>query len=102
MNQSYSHRVQEAALHADNAKVEAKLEDEGNVSDDDQMVICEDPQPEIDLKCKDELMVSDNEAQDDDPEKKIQMYSTTGGGQLSEGVKSDITCRPKPIKGNFY
>lgn len=63
------------------------------------MVICEDPQPEIDLKCKDKLIDSDNEGQDDDPEKKMQIYST--GGQKSDAVKTDITCRPKPIKGNF-
>ena len=73
------------------------------MSDDDQMVICEDPQPEIDLKCKDKLVDSDNEGQDEDSEKKnVQIYSNASGGQNTEGgqgVKPDVTCRPKPIKG---
>lgn len=99
IQQSYtSHRIPEATTHIETTELETKQEDEGNASDDDQMVICEDPQPEIDLKCKDKLIDSDNEGQDDDPDKKMQIYST---GQKSDGVKTDITCRPKPIKGQL-
>lgn len=76
-----------------------KQEDDAAASDDDQMVICEDPQPEIDLKCKDKMADSDNDVpQEDDGEKKNYTqgrFSPTNG----QNVKTDLTCRPKPIKG---
>lgn len=67
------------------------------------MVICEDPQPEIDLKCKDKLTDSDNEGQDEDLENKNftqSRYSPVSGQKHEvQDAKLDITCRPKPIKG---
>ncbi|XP_061927814.1 putative transcription factor capicua isoform X12 [Apis cerana] len=82
------------------------IEDEdGNASDEDQMVICEDPQPEIDLKCKDKLTDSDNDVQDEDTEKKCYMQSrfspVTGQKREAINVKQEITCRPKPIKARI-
>lgn len=98
-------RVSEMPMQMDAVESEMKQEEDGNVSDDDQMVICEDPQPEIDLKCKDKLTDSDNEAQDDDSDNKnfSQSRYSPVGGQKREGqdAKLDITCRPKPIKGKF-
>ncbi|XP_033211435.1 protein capicua homolog isoform X4 [Belonocnema kinseyi] len=106
VSQSYtSHRVPEVPLHVETAEMETKQEEEANASDDEKMVICEDPEPEIDLKCKDKLVDSDNEGQDEDQDKKnMQMYSAVGGVQKPEGqgVKTDVTCRPKPIKGNEH
>lgn len=106
MNQSHTqHRVAEVPkLHLDNAGyLDVKQDDDGNGSDDDQMVICEDPQPEIDLKCKDKLTDSDNDVQDEDAEKKCfnqsQFSPVSGQKREAVNVKQEITCRPKPIKG---
>lgn len=69
-----------------------KAEDENNVSDEEQMVICEEvpQQSDIDLKCKDELQDSENEINEDKnaAERAEKAYN-----------KEEITCRPKPIKG---
>lgn len=102
MNQS-QHRTSEIPLQIENAEVDVKPDDDGNGSDDDQMVICEDPQPEIDLKCKDKLTDSDNDGQDEDAEKKCfnQSQFSPVSGQKREVIKQEITCRPKPIKGTF-
>lgn len=104
MNQSHTqHRISEIPLQIEIAEVDLKQDDDPNGSDDDQMVICEDPQPEIDLKCKDKLTDSDNDAQDEDAEKKCynQSQFSAMSGQKREviSVKQEITCRPKPIKG---
>lgn len=105
MNQSHTqHRISEIPLQIENAEIDIKQDDDANGSDDDQMVICEDPQPEIDLKCKDKLTDSDNDVQDEDAEKKCynQSQFSAMSGQKREviNVKQEITCRPKPIKGN--
>ncbi|XP_071650429.1 uncharacterized protein Cic isoform X3 [Temnothorax longispinosus] len=103
MNQSHTqHRISEIPLQIENAEIDIKQDDDANGSDDDQMVICEDPQPEIDLKCKDKLTDSDNDAQDEDAEKKYnqsQFSAMTGQKREVLNVKQEITCRPKPIKG---
>ncbi|XP_012530902.1 putative transcription factor capicua isoform X3 [Monomorium pharaonis] len=103
MNQSHTqHRISEIPLQIENAE-DIKQDDDANGSDDDQMVICEDPQPEIDLKCKDKLTDSDNDVQDEDSEKKCynqsQFSATSGQKREAINVKQEITCRPKPIKG---
>lgn len=91
-------------MQSDTSESTVKQEEETNGSDDDQMVICEDPQPEIDLKCKDKMADSDNDvATEEDGEKKnyAQGRFSPVSGQNREGqnVKADVTCRPKPIKG---
>lgn len=104
MNQSHTHRVSDIPLPTENAEVDVKQDDDANGSDDDQMVICEDPQLEIDLKCKDKMTDSDNDIQDEDAEKKrYQSQFSPVSGQKREviNVKQEITCRPKPIKGTF-
>lgn len=96
-----TYRIPELPLQVENIDIDPKQEDDGNGSDEDQMVICEEPQStEIDLKCKDKLTDSDNDVQDDDQDKKSR-YSPSIGGLKREGqgVKADVTCRPKPIKG---
>lgn len=93
------------SLPVENTDSDLKQDEDGNVSDEDQMVICEDPQPEIDLKCKDKLTDSDNDVQDDDAEKKCYTQSRFSpvSGQKREtiNVKQEVTCRPKPIKGSL-
>lgn len=105
MNQSYpQHRISEIPLQVDNTEADGKQDEDANGSDDDQMVICEDPQSEIDLKCKDKLTDSDNDAQDEDTDKKCfnqSQFSPVSGQKREANVKQEITCRPKPIKGIF-
>ncbi|XP_011053409.1 PREDICTED: putative transcription factor capicua isoform X2 [Acromyrmex echinatior] len=106
MNQSHTqHRISEIPLQIENAESDSKQDDDANGSDDDQMVICEDPQPEIDLKCKDKLTDSDNDAQDEDAEKicyNQSQFSTVSGSKREViNVKQEITCRPKPIKARI-
>ncbi|XP_025993215.1 putative transcription factor capicua isoform X2 [Solenopsis invicta] len=106
MNQSHTqHRIAEIPLQIENAEVDIKQDDDANGSDDDQMVICEDPQPEIDLKCKDKLTDSDNDVQDEDTEKKCynqsQFSAMSGQKREAMNVKQEITCRPKPIKARI-
>ncbi|KAL0123954.1 hypothetical protein PUN28_006048 [Cardiocondyla obscurior] len=103
MNQSHTqHQISEIPLQI--AETDIKQDDDTNGSDDDQMVICEDPQPEIDLKCKDKLTDSDNDAQDEDAEKKCynqSQFSVSGQKRDMINVKQEITCRPKPIKARI-
>ncbi|XP_067209747.1 protein capicua homolog isoform X3 [Linepithema humile] len=105
MNQSHAqHRTSEIPLQIENAEVDVKPDDDANGSDDDQMVICEDPQPEIDLKCKDKLTDSDNDVQDEDAEKKCfnqSQFSPVSQKREVMNVKQEITCRPKPIKARI-
>lgn len=67
-------------------------------------MICEDPQPEIDLKCKEKVNDSDSESQSDlEPliENKAfphQRFSPVSGIKTSTG---EVTCRPKPIKARY-
>ncbi|XP_076650659.1 putative transcription factor capicua isoform X1 [Halictus rubicundus] len=105
INQSHTHRIMEMPVQIENTEPDLKQDEDGNASDEDQMVICEDPQPEIDLKCKDKLTDSDNDIQDEDGEKKCytQPRFSPVSGQKRETmtVKQEITCRPKPIKARI-
>ncbi|XP_025157764.1 putative transcription factor capicua isoform X4 [Harpegnathos saltator] len=105
MNQSHTqHRIAEIPLQVENADIDVKQDDDGNGSDDDQMVICEDPQPEIDLKCKDKLTDSDNDVQEDAEKKcfnQSQFSPVSGQKREAVNVKQEITCRPKPIKARI-
>lgn len=71
-----------------------------DLSDDDQMVICEEGPSEIDLKCEEKVADSDSEYHSDMEmvsEKKIfnkqQLYTPVINTKPEE-----VTCRPKPIK----
>lgn len=103
LTQSETRRIMEMPVPVENTESDLKQDEDGNASDEDQMVICEDPQPEIDLKCKDKLTDSDNDAQDDDSEKKCYSQSRfspmSGQKRDAMNVKQEVTCRPKPIKG---
>ncbi|XP_078053316.1 putative transcription factor capicua isoform X5 [Augochlora pura] len=105
INQSHAHRIMEMPVQIENTEPDLKQDEDGNVSDEDQMVICEDPQPEIDLKCKDKLTDSDNDIQDEDGEKKCYTQSrfspVSGQKRETMTVKQEITCRPKPIKARI-
>lgn len=91
-------------------KKEVKAEaDEGDFSDDDQMVICEEPTNEIDLKCPEKVTDSDSESQSDVepllenkafPQQRFSPVSGVGGISVgATGVKHvPSACRPKPMK----
>ena len=58
------------------------------------MVICEETAaPDFDLKCKDELVDSENETHEE--------KSTEQTSDKVSHSKEEVTCRPKPIKGIF-
>ncbi|KAG7206273.1 hypothetical protein KM043_003656 [Ampulex compressa] len=106
INQQHpQHRILEMSLPVENMEPDLKPEEDGNGSDDDQMVICEDPQPEIDLKCKDKLTDSDNDVQEEDMDKKCytqsQFSPVSGQKRETVSVKQEVTCRPKPIKARI-
>nr|XP_012147638.1 PREDICTED: protein capicua homolog isoform X2 [Megachile rotundata] len=105
INQSHTHRIMEMPLQVETTESDIKQDEDGNASDEDQMVICEDPQPEIDLKCKDKLTDSDNDVQDEDGEKKCYTQSrfspVSGQKREAMNVKQEVTCRPKPIKARI-
>ncbi|VEN56475.1 unnamed protein product, partial [Callosobruchus maculatus] len=71
-----------------------------DVSDDEGgMVICEDLNPDIDLKCKEKVTDSDSESQSDmDPAENrvFQRFSPVTTSNCAE-----VTCRPKPIKARI-
>lgn len=75
-------------------------ENAGDASDDDQMVICEDAGPEIDLKCKEKVTDSDAESHSDNEIAESKMYSQQIYSPLNSGC-ADTTCRPKPIKARL-
>ncbi|XP_968497.3 putative transcription factor capicua isoform X1 [Tribolium castaneum] len=69
----------------------------GDVSDDDQMVIIEEPGTvEIDLKCKEKVTDSDSESQSD-LEGGENRFSQQRFSPVSK-TGTDVTYRPKPIK----
>ncbi|CAH1158712.1 unnamed protein product [Phyllotreta striolata] len=72
----------------------------GDLSDDDQMVICEEPGTEIDLKCKEKVTDSDSESQSDmDSSVENRMFQRFS--PVTNSNCSDITCRPTPIKARI-
>lgn len=71
----------------------------GDASDDDQMVICEEPVQEIDLKCKEKVTDSDSESQSDmEPSIENRVYPQQIFSPVASTNSGEITCRPKPIK----
>lgn len=81
----------------------SELRDE--VSDDDQMVICEE-NTEIDLKCKEKVTDSDSESQSDvepiiENATFVQQRFSPVSSSTMSGGSSEITCRPKPIKARL-
>ena len=65
------------------------------------MVICEDPHPEIDLKCKDKMADSDNDlGQDEDADRKCYGKQRLSPVRDGQNVTTDVTCRPRAVKGN--
>lgn len=71
------------------------------VSDDDQMVICEEPS-EIDLKCKEKVTDSDSESHSDfEPPIENRVFPQQRFSPMTTNNSSEITCRPKPIKARL-
>lgn len=74
----------------------------GEVSDDDQMVICEEPVQEIDLKCKEKVTDSDSESQSDiEPSIENRVFPQQRFSPVANTNSGEITCRPKPIKARL-
>ncbi|KAL3290368.1 hypothetical protein HHI36_023710 [Cryptolaemus montrouzieri] len=73
----------------------------GDASDDDQMVICEDTGPEIDLKCKEKVTDSDSESHSDNEAAENRTYSQQPFSPITSTGCADVTCRPKPIKARL-
>lgn len=72
----------------------------GDVSDDDRMVICEDPINEIDLKCKEKVTDSDSESQSDlDSSLENRVFQRFS--PVTTSSCAEVTCRPKPIKAKM-
>ncbi|XP_068917305.1 protein capicua homolog isoform X5 [Tenebrio molitor] len=74
-------------------------DNQGDVSDDDQMVICEETGGvEIDLKCKEKVTDSDSESQSDlEASVENRSFPQTRFSPVSN-KSTDVTYRPKPIK----
>lgn len=71
----------------------------GDVSDDDQMVICEETGAvEIDLKCKEKVTDSDSESQSDLEAAENRSFPQQRFSPVSNKTGTDVTYRPKPIK----
>ncbi|CAH0562237.1 unnamed protein product [Brassicogethes aeneus] len=74
----------------------------GYISDDDQMVICEDPTNEIDLKCKEKVTDSDSESHSDmEQSHDVKPFSKQHFSPVLTPSGSEITCKPKPIKAKL-
>lgn len=72
----------------------------GDISDDDRMVICEDPTNEIDLKCKEKVTDSDSESQSDlDSSLENRVFQRFSPVTTNSCV--EVTYRPKPIKAKM-
>lgn len=77
----------------------AQDHDNGEISDDDRMVICDEPTGEIDLKCKEKVTDSDSESQGDpDPTTDNRVFQQQHFSPVSNSSSGEVTCRPKPIK----
>ncbi|KAF5276672.1 hypothetical protein FQA39_LY06476 [Lamprigera yunnana] len=74
----------------------------GELSDDDQMVICEEQSSEIDLKCKEKVTDSDSESHSDlEPPMENRVFPQQRFSPVSSNNSVEITCRPKPIKARL-
>ncbi|KRT79820.1 hypothetical protein AMK59_7148 [Oryctes borbonicus] len=81
----------------DHLKIGATDQEVADVSDDDQMVICEEPPAEIDLKCKEKVTDSDSESHSD----LDNTLENRSAYQQQCFSSSEVTCRPKPIKAKI-
>lgn len=72
----------------------------GDISDDDRMVICEDPSTEIDLKCKEKVTDSDSESQSD-MDSSLENRVFQRFSPITTSNCAEVTCRPKPIKAKM-
>ncbi|KAK4871834.1 hypothetical protein RN001_015958 [Aquatica leii] len=85
-----------------NPQVLSEQDGLGDISDDDQMVICEEPSSEIDLKCKEKVTDSDSESHSDlEPPLENRVFPQQRFSPVSSNNSVEITCRPKPIKGRL-
>lgn len=78
-------------------------EDNGDASDDDQMVICEDAPTELDLKCKEKVTDSDSEHSDHETNNFTNDTNQSSQQQQQQQQRyspspGDVTLKPKPIK----
>ncbi|XP_031336738.1 putative transcription factor capicua isoform X2 [Photinus pyralis] len=85
-----------------NAQMLSEQEGLGDISDEDQMVICEEPSSEIDLKCKEKVTDSDSESHSDlEPPIETRVFPQQRFSPISSSNSTEITCRPKPIKARL-
>lgn len=74
----------------------------GEASDEDRMVICDEPTVEIDLKCKEKVTDSDSESQSDlEHPNDNRVFLQQRFSPISNNSSAEITCRPKPIKARM-
>ena len=85
---------------SDSLRINVQDQDTGDLSDEDQMVICEEPPSEKDLKCKEKMTDSDSESHSD-LDQGIESRGFRHGFSPISGNSNDVTCRPKPIKARI-
>ncbi|XP_056645584.1 putative transcription factor capicua isoform X2 [Diorhabda sublineata] len=95
-----SPKVPSPSHNTEPSKLLQEQEGVGDISDDDQMVICEDPSTEIDLKCKEKVTDSDSESQSD-MDSSIENRVFQRFSPVNNSSCSEVTCRPKPIKARL-
>lgn len=81
--------------------IHTETDNMGDMSDEDQMVICEEPDAEIDLKCKEKVTDSDSESQSDMETVENKNFSQRPFSPINNSGCVDVTCRPKPIKARL-
>nr|XP_023026346.1 putative transcription factor capicua [Leptinotarsa decemlineata] len=86
--------------HTDPPRQSQDLDPTGDISDDDQMVICEDPAIDIDLKCKEKVTDSDSESQSD-LDSSLENRVFRRFSPVTTINCTEVTCRPKPIKARM-
>ncbi|XP_022914927.2 protein capicua homolog isoform X2 [Onthophagus taurus] len=95
---------------APEAKLPVEEQDTGDISDEDQMVICEDtPQQEIELKSKEKVTDSDSESHSDLDQSLENRIGRHHHAHLNHqqhfgivgNTMPEVTCRPKPIKARL-
>lgn len=79
----------------DRLEVTSRKEENENMSDEDQMIICE----EISLSAN--FTNVNNNALVDTDIRKLGNVTNTVISDLLHPNKDEFTCRPKPMKGNF-
>lgn len=97
-----SPRTQSPQMISSEQRIIVQEQDNGEISDDDQMVICEEPTPEIDLKCKEKVTDSDSESHSDhEVVVENRVFPQKRFSPVLSNNPSEITCRPKPIKARI-